>query len=273
MTLPAHIPASQASSASQPLPLAITQPVAIQPAPQAMEQAEAAQPGNFQAALNHAPVESSLAHLEATVVTAGPGAQEPQMQEAHEAQEPVVFHTSPRKAEGKAQESTTQAQPAKPQAPASQSMTIQDGKATSTTTRPSSSGCCDDPATTYIIWHDDGSCAAAINGCATGVLRTCQALARLPGAARDCLPSSQSLHNGCDRLVSSAGQCCEGFGNCLVGALDLCKDIICCPCTTCGQLCEACCKGLENPNCCAIDDACCCCCCTDCDCSGCDCDC
>ena len=265
MTLPAHTPAS---SASPTLPLAVTQPVAVQPVPQAMEDVSSAQPSAFQSALDHAPVESTLAQLQASVIPAGAGAQE---QEAHEAQGPVVFHTSPQKLESKARESTPQALSTQGKAPASQSMT-QAGGATSSTTRSSSSGCCDDPATTYILWDDGGSCAVLINACATGVLRTCNALARLPGAARDCLPSSQSLHNGCNRLVSAAGQCCEGFGHCLTGGLEMCGDIICCPCTTCGKLCEACCDGLQDPSCCATDDICCCCC-TDCDCSGCDCNC
>lgn len=266
MTLPAH---PLASSASQPLPLAVTRPQAIQPVPQVMDQAEAAQPGNFQAALNHAPVRSSLAQLEVSLVQAHPDAPG---QEAHEARGPVIFHTSPRKMEGKAQESTPQTQSAKAEPPASQAMTSQAGAATSTTTRSSSSGCCDDPTLTAIVlWNDDGTCAAAVNCCATNVLRSCQALARLPGAVRECLPSSQALHNGCDSLVTAGAGCCEGFGRCLVGGLSLCKDIICCPCTTCGQLCDACCKGLENPGCCS-DDVVCCCCCSDCDCSGCDCD-
>lgn len=273
MTLPANL---TAAAASPSLPLAVMQAVAVQPVPQAMEQAGAAQPGHFQAALDHVPVQSPLAQLEAAVVPAGPGVQE---QEPQEAQGPVVFHTSPRKAEGKAQESSPLAQPAKVEPPASQAMTPQARGTASTTTRSSSSGCCDtmtgccdDSGTTYIVVQDDGSCAAAINCCATGVLRTCQALARLPGAVVDCLPSSQAIHTGCDRLVSGAAWCCEGFGDCLVAGLGLCKDIICCPCTTCGHLCDACCKGLEDPSCCSSDVVCCCCC-SDCDCSGCDCDC
>lgn len=266
---PPGTPSHQASGVARFLPDAVTQPVAVQPLPQTMEEAVAVRPGDFQSALNHVPVESSLTQLKASVVQAHTDVPE------HEAPGPVIFHTSPQKAEGKSQPSTTLAQTDKAQPPAGQAMTPQAGGATSTTTRSSPSGCCDDPATTYIIWNDDGSCAAAINGCATGVLRSCQALARLPGAVRDCLPSSQSLHNGCDRLVSAAGQCCESFGNCLAGSLGLCKDIICCPCTTCGQLCDACCKGLEGVDCCCCcpSDADCCCCCTDCDCSGCDCNC
>ena len=255
MTLPLNFPAT---SAAQSNTLAVTQPVAVQPAPQAMEQAGSNQPGSFQSALDHLPVELPLAGLEASVVHARRDSQ------GQEPQDPVVFHTSPRKTEGNAQES-------KADAPASQAME-RPGAAGSTATRTPSRGCCDDPATTYILWNDDGSCAAAINCCATGVLRSCNALARLPGAVADCLPSSQSLHSGCDRMVSGAAWCCKGFGDCIVDTLGLVKDIICCPCTTCGKLCEECCKGPQNPGCCS-DDAICCCCCSDCDCSGCDCDC
>lgn len=272
---PPGSPNHPASGVARFLPNAVTQAGAVQPVPQVMSQAVAVQPGDFLAALDHVPVESSLALMEASVVPAHTDVAE------QEAPGPVIFHTSPVKGEGKSQPSTTQAQSAKVQPPASQAMTPQSGRATSTTTRSSSSGCCDattgccdDPGPTIIIVNDDGSCAAAINCCVTGVLRSCQALARMPGALRDCMPSSQALHSGCDSLVTAAGQCCEGFGNCLLGGLDLCKDIITCPCTLCGQMCDACCKGLEGVDCCS----CCpsaelCCCCADCDCSGCDCNC
>lgn len=264
MTLPAN---SLASSASQSFPLAVTQALAVQPVPQAMEQVAAAQPDHLPVALNHVPVESSLAQMDASVFQT---AQDLPAQEAQEAQGPVVFHASPRKAEGKAQEATDRSLS---HGPASQTMDPAGG-AQSATTRPQSNGCCDDPATTYILWNDDGSCAAAINACATGVLRSCNALARLPGAVADCLPSSQALHSGCDRLVSAGAWCCEGFGDCLVDGLRLCKDVITCRCTVCGHLCNACCDGLEGISCnCCPDGDICCCCCTDCDCSGCDCDC
>lgn len=273
---PPGTPSHQTAGVARFLPNTLTQPVAVQPAPQAMEEAVAVQPGDFQSALNHVPVTSSLTQLKASVVPAHTDVPE---QEAPETRGPVVFHTSPQKAEGKSQTSTTQVQSTKVQPPPDQAMTPRAGGATSATTRSSSSGCCDamtgccdDPGPTIIVVNDGGSCAAAINCCATGVLRSCQALARLPGAVRDCLPSSQSLHGGCDSLVTAAGQCCEGFGDCIVATLGLVKDIICCPCTTCGHLCDACCKGLEDPNCCSGDVVCCCCC-SDCDCSGCDCNC
>ncbi len=265
MTLPLNPQPESALPGLPGSPLAVTQPVAVQPVPQAMAQAGADLPGHFPVALNHVPVESSLAQRDASAFQT---AQEAPAQDAQEAQGPVVFHASPRKADVKAQEATDQSSS---QGPASQSMDPAGG-ARSATTRPPSNGCCDDPATTYILWNDDGSCAAALNACATGVLRSCNALARLPGAVADCLPSSQSLHSGCDRMVSGAAGCCKGFGDCIVDTLGLVKDIICCPFTTCGKLCEECCKGLQNPSCCA-DDAVCCCCCSDCDCSGCDCDC
>lgn len=228
--------ATNFSPLAQPPRFAILQAMAVQPVPQAMQQAQPAPPGAFQAALTHEPVQARGLDLETSQVAV------PEQQDTAEPVDPVIIH-APRK-----DDSTLRA----PDSPAGET-TSQAGQrpvhalptatTSSSSTSTSSWGCGDDSSPGVIIVNNDGGCGDAINACATAVLRSCQALARLPGAVRDCLPSSQALHNGCDTLTRAGAQSCEAFGRCVIGGLDLCQEIITCPCTVCGQICKACCDG------------------------------
>lgn len=253
----------------------VVQPVIVQPPPQAMQDATMAQPGAFQAALMHGPVQTALLQQGAGVVKA------PQGEEMNEPGA-VQIH-SPRKADNQQPSSIPAAKPGGAQGSSGTASTVPGPEVQSLAlaqTRPQGTtpnGCCDDVTFCCIVWDDGGSCARLIDSCCGVTLRGCAALTRGIGSAiSDCLPSSQAIHAGCDSLASAATQCCKGFGSCLEGGLGLCKDIITCPCTACGQICNACCEGLGQLDCsCCKDCECCCCCCdgNGCDCSGCDCNC
>lgn len=254
--------ATRISPLAQPPRFAVPQAMPVQPVPQAMQQAQPAPPGAFQAALMHEPVQARRLELETSQVGV------PVQQDTAEPADPVIIH-APRKDDSKlrapaspAGETTSQAGQRPVHAPPT-------ATTSSSRTSTSSWGCGGDSSLDVIIVNNDGGCGDAINACATAVLRSCQALARLPGAARDCLPSSQALHNGCNTLTSAGAQSCEAFGRCVIGGLDLCKDIITCPCTVCGEICKACCDGSSQSN----ADGCsgCDCNCSGCDCNGCDC--
>lgn len=257
--------ATKFSPLTQPPRFAVLEPMAVQPVPEAMQQAQPAAPGAFQAALMHEPVQARRLDLETSQVAV------PAQQDTAEPADGHVTLHPPRKDNSKMRASAFAAGEATTQAGPGAAGNRATATSSSSSTSSSSWGCCDDSSTHVIVVHDDGGCAAAINACATGVLRSCQALARLPGVVSDCLPSSQALHNGCDTLTRAGAQSCEAFGRCVIGGLDLCKDIITCPCTVCGEICKACCDGSSQAS--SAGSGCGDCGGCDCNCGDCDCDC
>lgn len=242
--------------------LIVGQPIIPQPVPQAMQEAGAAQPGAFQAAMAHLPVQTSLTQQDTSKV------KPPEGEDMSEAAGPVVFHSQRGAQTPPPVPASKNAEPqGTPVATNTSEASGTFGPVTQPTAMPlntpmSDSGCCDSTAC-WIIWNDDGSCARMIDACCGVALNGCAALVRGVGSAvRDCLPSSQALHTGCNSLTTGATQCCEGFGKCIVDGLGLCKDIITCPCTVCGEICKGCCDGLNQVSC----D-----CCSGCDCNCCDC--